>query len=101
MLSGVYHPLSDKLTAPCRDLVDKMLIKDPQSRINMEEILTHPWIKDTLSNPSRKSLDHTLSSSQVPVPNETGIGVHESAKLTLGDWDGGQITYSFFLDLDS
>lgn len=78
-----------------------MLTKDPHSRINMDEILTHPWIKHTLSNSTKKSLDQALSPSQNPVSTETGIGVHESAKLTLGDWDGGQITYSFFLALES
>lgn len=58
----------------------------------MEDILTHPWIEHTLSPPTKKSLDRSLSTRHHQISTEIKNGVHESAKLTLGDWDGGQNT---------
>lgn len=32
-------------SAECKDLITKMLAKDPRHRISATEILSHPWIK--------------------------------------------------------
>jgi serine/threonine protein kinase len=34
----------NKLTASCKDLIKRMLHKDPSKRITLSEIMTHPWI---------------------------------------------------------
>jgi len=31
----------------CKDLLSKILVVDPKERISMNEILSHPWVKDT------------------------------------------------------
>jgi serine/threonine protein kinase len=33
-----------KLSTPCKDLIRKMLCKDPLKRIPVSEIMMHPWI---------------------------------------------------------
>ena len=33
-----------KITASCKDLIRRMLCKDPAKRITISEIMTHPWI---------------------------------------------------------
>ena len=41
----LYHQnLIDPLTAPCRNLIEAMLQKDPSKRIPLENVLQHPWM---------------------------------------------------------
>ena len=32
------------LSEECKDLIEKMLVKDPAKRITVSDILAHPWI---------------------------------------------------------
>ncbi|GFR43165.1 hypothetical protein Agub_g4214 [Astrephomene gubernaculifera] len=41
---GVFDPLPTHVSAECKDLVRRMLVVDPSSRISMDEILRHPWV---------------------------------------------------------
>ena len=34
----------DKISADCRDLILKMLDKDPAKRVGVQEIYEHPWM---------------------------------------------------------
>lgn len=36
----------DKISGDAKDLVGKMLNKDPRQRINAKEALQHPWFND-------------------------------------------------------
>lgn len=38
-----------KVSPECRDLVKSLLIKNPEDRLNMEEVLSHPWFADMTS----------------------------------------------------
>jgi serine/threonine-protein kinase SRK2 len=40
---------STYLSAPCRDLLEKMLSYDPAERLTIEEIRAHPWMQAGLS----------------------------------------------------
>ena len=33
------------ITAEARDLISKLLVKDPASRMKLEQVADHPWIK--------------------------------------------------------
>jgi len=37
-----------KVTKNAKDLISKMLEKDPFKRISADEALNHPWIKDNI-----------------------------------------------------
>ena len=71
-----------------------MLKKDPEARITMEEILAHPWMTQNSSlapeMPLSIAADHGDGSRPSAGSARTTIPVHESAKLTLGDWDIGR-----------
>ncbi|GLC77801.1 hypothetical protein PLESTB_000955400 [Pleodorina starrii] len=41
---GTFEPLPSSVSSECKDLVRRMLVVDPQSRITMDEILRHPWV---------------------------------------------------------
>ena len=38
--------LDREVSDNCKNLIDKLLEKDPDMRINQNEILEHPWISD-------------------------------------------------------
>ena len=33
------------VTEDARDLISKLLVKDPQKRMNLGDVASHPWIK--------------------------------------------------------
>jgi serine/threonine protein kinase len=37
------HPIYDKVPN-AKDLVSKLLIKNPKQRIKLSEVLAHPWV---------------------------------------------------------
>lgn len=41
--SGQYPALPESLSPDVRDLVGRMLVVDPEARINIDEITTHGW----------------------------------------------------------
>lgn len=43
ILSGAFD-LPDKLSDNCKDLIKKILVTDPRKRINMEDIISHPFL---------------------------------------------------------
>jgi serine/threonine protein kinase len=47
--SPMKGPAWDTISAEAKDLVDKMLTKDPLQRITIEEILSHPWLQSPAS----------------------------------------------------
>lgn len=53
LFRGVYEPPSGHISAECKDLIKQMLTVDAAQRYTMEEILRHPWCRD--------SLDHATS----------------------------------------
>ena len=42
-----YYPqLLDKVSNEAKDLIDKLLKKDPEERLSSDQILSHPWLHD-------------------------------------------------------
>ena len=39
-------PDGKKISPECKDLILKMLEKDPNKRIKIDQILEHPWVKN-------------------------------------------------------
>jgi len=39
-----FDKINIHLTSECKDLLQRMLEKDPEKRISMKEIYNHPWI---------------------------------------------------------
>lgn len=37
-----------------RDLISKLLVKDSEKRISLDEVITHPWIKKYVKVPEKK-----------------------------------------------
>jgi [calcium/calmodulin-dependent protein kinase] kinase len=58
-LDLVYEPISDEL----HDLMRRLLTKDPQARITLEDVRQHPWVLEDLPNKA-KWLEETDPSQQ-------------------------------------
>ena len=44
---GIKYDKSTKISVECKDLIWKLLTKDPNSRIDMFQVLNHPWFTMT------------------------------------------------------
>ena len=42
----LFNPLGKQISSECKDLILKMLEKDPKKRISIDDILQHPWVKN-------------------------------------------------------
>ncbi|XP_039270799.2 calcium/calmodulin-dependent protein kinase kinase 1-like isoform X1 [Styela clava] len=51
-------PDSPKVSSSCKDLITKMLIKDPLKRIKMSEVKVHPWVTCNGSSPLTSEKDN-------------------------------------------
>ena len=38
------------LSEPCLELIERMLVKEPNDRISMHEIINHPWLMEYKQN---------------------------------------------------
>jgi calcium-dependent protein kinase len=45
------------ISQEAKDLINKLLVKDPKERISAQQALDHPWIKNKLKMISRKSIN--------------------------------------------
>ena len=45
----VFPPiLFDRISEEARDLIQKLLVVDPEERLSSEQILSHPWLQVTI-----------------------------------------------------
>eukprot|EP01060_Flectonema_neradi_P033974 TRINITY_DN5833_c0_g1_i1.p1 TRINITY_DN5833_c0_g1~~TRINITY_DN5833_c0_g1_i1.p1 ORF type:complete len:738 (+),score=125.34 TRINITY_DN5833_c0_g1_i1:113-2326(+) len=79
-----------------RDLIEKMLVKDPNGRISAEEVLQHPWLNSSLSMGKRLSQSSVSSGGPVVVGDYTlGIPLGRDSIGTIHSCVGrGEVTYS-------
>lgn len=47
LYSRVKFDMSKRISTECKELISKMMNKDPESRINMFDILNHQWFSMT------------------------------------------------------
>lgn len=40
------QPVWKKLTPECLDFVQKLLMKDPKDRLDIVQVVNHPWLKE-------------------------------------------------------
>ena len=45
--------LPEALSAPCQDLLDGMLAKDPKARLKIDDVARHPWVRSVRGVQSR------------------------------------------------
>lgn len=36
----------DNISGPAKDLIERMLVKNPNNRITIQEVLNHKWLRD-------------------------------------------------------
>ena len=57
LMKGKYYPMKgpnwDKISPAAKDLVSQMLKRDPNDRINMDGICSHPWLVEAQSRSQR------------------------------------------------
>ncbi|KAI8968362.1 hypothetical protein BDF20DRAFT_177117 [Mycotypha africana] len=71
--SGKYT-MPDNISVPAQDLIRRILVVDPSKRLNMQQIMSHPWFRET----------PPLNISTLPVPpteKEIGRPVHDASEI--------------------
>lgn len=59
-------PSSPAISADCKDLMKKLLVKDPQERLTLHQVMHHPWFLKDLPGGSLQYNDWAIT---VPNPN--------------------------------
>jgi serine/threonine protein kinase len=72
-----------KLSSSCKDLIRRMLCKNPVKRIPISEIMTHPWIAKYKEKKHRIDWGYSDSDSDdsLVIENESEAGKTESTKV--------------------
>jgi calcium-dependent protein kinase len=67
-VKGKFYPLKgpnwDSISAEAKDLVTRMLTRDPDVRIDMDGICNHPWLVKAASS-GKEATDHALGEAYV------------------------------------
>ncbi|GMH43205.1 hypothetical protein BSKO_11127 [Bryopsis sp. KO-2023] len=79
---GIYQPLPSRISEDCANLVNKMLKVDPMTRIPMEELLKHPWVRCPQFREDESSGAETATETGVAVldKNMSGLFTKEIRK---------------------
>jgi serine/threonine protein kinase len=74
---------SVKLSSSCKDLIKRMLCKDPLKRIPISEIMTHPWIAKYKEKKHRIDWGYSESEDEdsLVIENESEADKSESTKV--------------------
>lgn len=56
----IYLPLSILISDHCRDLIQKLLQKDPNKRIDWHDLFDHPWLNSNEMNKKKESININL-----------------------------------------
>ncbi|VDN26505.1 unnamed protein product [Gongylonema pulchrum] len=48
LITGAKYKFPDNVSAGARDLISKLLVKDPADRLSLADVLEHPWIRQYL-----------------------------------------------------
>nr|AML79213.1 putative LOV domain-containing protein [Volvox aureus] len=67
---GSFDPLPSHISSECKDLVRRMLVVDPQTRITMDEIMRHPWVTKSIAKHGADGRQG--GTAQGGSPNRTG-----------------------------
>ncbi|XP_015114432.1 peripheral plasma membrane protein CASK isoform X2 [Diachasma alloeum] len=53
-------PTWDNISGPAKDLIERMLVKNPNNRITIQEVLNHKWLRDRDKGAARVHLSETI-----------------------------------------
>lgn len=67
-------PLRPPLSQDCRDLLQRLLERDPSRRISFQDFFAHPWV-DLVHMPSGESLARAVSRPAGMGWGQGGLGV--------------------------
>ena len=63
----------ENISEESKDLLKKILRKNPEERISIEEILNHPWMKDIPNIDSDKNKYHLFTKAEINILSKTYI----------------------------
>jgi len=89
-------PDESRVSEPCRDLISRMLIRDPAKRASLNQILNHPWVTNSSSNSScscqgnnqQQEGDHE---GEPLIENHTALSEDERARVLAKMIGGGVV----------
>jgi serine/threonine protein kinase len=79
--------LPSYLSDPCRDLISKILEKDPKKRLSTEQMAAHPWLAAVLLpsglSESAEGVKGARSQPVCLIPAERSIGLSGTALMLI------------------
>lgn len=82
-----------KISLQCKELIQRMLEKDPSKRITISEIMLHPWISKYKDKKLRKEWGYSTSSDDsLMLDDETGGGDENNETKTPTANDASKTT---------
>jgi serine/threonine-protein kinase SRK2 len=92
-IARVDYSIPENLSPPLRDLLSRMLVRTPDDRIGMEDILGHPWVVSTMPD-ELKTVNEVLLSSDAassPLTESSILQILEEARLNLNPLDSENV----------
>lgn len=84
-ISKVDYGIPEHLSAPLKDLFARIFVVDRSKRIQLEEILSHPWVNSQVWPSEAAHIAEIMRKATCPVSKELLEGVSEAAtQLALG-----------------
>eukprot|EP01121_Diplochlamys_sp_Union-15-3_P005296 TRINITY_DN1562_c0_g2_i1.p1 TRINITY_DN1562_c0_g2~~TRINITY_DN1562_c0_g2_i1.p1 ORF type:complete len:328 (-),score=27.39 TRINITY_DN1562_c0_g2_i1:97-1080(-) len=98
LFDEVSFPSNLGLSCELKDLIQKMLVKDPRQRITLKEIKAHSWMTQTKSSSAKRT---TYSSSPIPMSYLSDDYHHSmySNSPTQFYFSPPSTSYNYFSDL--
>ncbi|CAK0838600.1 unnamed protein product [Prorocentrum cordatum] len=88
-ISKVAYEFPGHVSAPARDLVGRLLVKEPRRRLGLGKAVEHPWVREHTSleraEPAQESVDQRSPQAAGDGPPEPCRGARERAPQAQGD----------------
>lgn len=62
-----------RLSSDCKDLLKNMLIKSPEKRISVRDIIDHPWIQNYKNEKRKREWGESDEEDCLPTPTSEGM----------------------------
>ena len=92
-------PKNSNVSSDARDLLTKILLKDPSERLTTKQMLEHPWITSDSFNVNPPILSHAIDNEILLTMQELGLDTKTTTK-SIQKRDFNQFTTTYYLLLN-
>ena len=77
--------IPEELSLDCQDLIKRMMVVSPNDRINLEEVLSHPFFEKASSSNLKMPAKLVVPKGQPSLPRLSGFSLREIAEIAKND----------------